>query len=191
MRTVPTNQGTIEILQIFVKSSQKGTLRTGVQSSNCVVNKICVKLAELCQICGIRVGCIAIDRAIVGTWGHRVLGGEKFDTTSDDINGNGCVGPKEPIWETAVLKESSCNVHVELQAFIATVDKECEGEYGLGVCGEDSGRDEAELGIGGDGILDSLEPEFCGHREVVETGTKLVTEGGELKEIIISNLYLG
>jgi len=115
-----------------------------------------------------------------------VLGGEKADTISDDINGNGCVGPKEPIWETAVLEESSCNVHVELPAIIATVDKECEGKDRLGVCGEDSGRSEAELGIGGDGILDSLEPEFCGHREVVKTGTKLVTEGGELvKERLI------
>ena len=120
-----------------------------------------------------------------------MLGGEKADTFSNDINGNGCVGPKEPIWETVVLEESSCNVHVELPACIATVDKECEGKDRLGVCGEDSRRDEAELGIGGDGILDSLEPEFCGHREVVETCTKLVTEGGELKEKTISDLYLG
>ena len=79
-----------------------------------------------------------------------MLGGEKADTFSNDINGNGCVGPKEPIWETAVLEESSCNVHVELPVFIATVDEEFNGEYGLGVCGEDSGRGEAELGIGGD-----------------------------------------
>ena len=120
-----------------------------------------------------------------------MLGGEKADTFSNDINGNGCVGPKEPIWETAVLEESSCNVHVEVLARIAPVYEKSNGEDGLGVCGEVSRRDEAKLGIGGDGILDSLEPEFCGHREVVETCTKLVTEGSELKEIIISNLYLG
>ena len=191
MRTVRTNQGTIEIVQILVKGSQKVTLRTGVQPSNCVVDKICVKLAELCEICGIRVGCVAIDRAIVGTWRQRVLGEDKVDTASDDIKGNGCVGPKEPIWETAVLEESSCNVHVELQALIATVDKECDGEYGLGICGEVSGRDEAELGIGGDRVLDSLEPEFCGNGEVVETGTKFVTEGGQLEGKIMSNLYVG
>jgi hypothetical protein len=117
-----------------------------------------------------------------------MLRGEKINTFSDDVLGTGYVGPKEPVWETAVLEESPCNVHVEMLARIAPVYEESNGEDSLGVCGEESRRDEAKLGIGGDGILDSLEPEFCGHREVVITGTKLVTEGGELKEKIISNL---
>jgi hypothetical protein len=115
-----------------------------------------------------------------------VFGEEKVDTASNDVKGNGSVRPKEAIWETAILEESPCNVHVELQALIATVDEKCDGEDGLGVCGEVSGRDEAELGIGGDGILDSLEPEFCSHGEVVETGTELVAEGGELEGEIVN-----
>ena len=153
-----------------------------------MVDEICVKLAELCEIRGIRVGRVAIDRAIVTTWGHRVFGEEIVDTASDDVKGNGCVRPKEAIWETAVLEESPGDVHVELQALIATVDEEHKGEDGLSVCGEVSGRDEAELGIGGDGILDSLEAEFCSHGEVVETGTELVAEGGELDGEIVSIL---
>ena len=140
----------------------------------------------MCEIGGIWVGSIAIDRAIVGTWGHRVFGEEKVDTASNDIEGNGSVRPKEPIWETAVLEEPPCNVHVELQVLFATVDEEHKGKDGFGVRGEISRRDEAELGVGGDGILDSLEAEFCGHGEVVETGTKLVTKGGELEGEIVS-----
>ena len=116
---------------------------------------------------------------------------EKIHTLSDAVHGTGFVGPKEPVRETAVLEESPCNVHVEVLARIAPVYEKSNGEDGLGVCGEVSRRDEAKLGIGGDGILNSLVPEFCGHREVVITGTKLVTEGGKLKEKIIRNLCTG
>jgi len=112
--------------------------------------------------------------------GDRVLGEDRTDAFSNAIECDRTVGPEEPVWETAVLEESSCNVHVELKAVIASVDEEHDGEYGLGVCGEVSRRDEAELGIGGDGILDSLEAEFGGHREVVETGTELVAKCSEL-----------
>ena len=186
MRTVRTDQGTVEVVQILVKRFQKDTLRIGVQPSNGVVDEICVKLAELCEISGIWVERVAVERAIVGAWGNGVLREDKIDTVSDTVEGNGSVSPEEPIWETAVLEESPCNVHVELPARIAPVNEEHKGEDGLGVCGEVPGRDEAELGVGGDGILDSLETEFCSHREVVETGTELVAEGGELTEVIVS-----
>jgi len=124
---------------------------------------------------------VAVECAIVGAWGNGVLSEDKIDTVSDSVNGIGCVRPKEPIWETTVLEKSLCNVHVELPARITPVYEERNGEDGFGICGEISRRDEAELGVGGDGILDSLEAELCCHREVVETGTKLVTECSELQ----------
>ena len=185
LRTVRTDQGTVEVVQILVKRFQKDTLRVGVQSSNGVVDEICVKLAELCEISGIWVERVAVERAIVVAWGNGVLREDKSHT-ADTFKGSGLVRPEEPIWETAVLEESPCNVHVKLPARFAPIYEEHKGEDGLGVCGEVPGRDEAELGVGGDGILDSLETEFCGHREVVETGTELVAEGGELTEVIVS-----
>jgi hypothetical protein len=115
-----------------------------------------------------------------------VLGEDIIDAASNGVESNGGVGPEEPVWEPTVLEESSCNVHVELKAVITAVNEEHQGEYGLGVCGEVSGRDEAELGIGGDRVLDSLEAEFGGHREVVETGAKLVAKCGELRGEIVS-----
>jgi len=134
------------------------------------------------EIGGVWVGSVAIECAIVGAWGNGVLREDIINTASNNVNGNGCVGPEEPVWETAILEESPCNVHVELPARITPVYEERKGKDGFGICGEISGRDEAELGVGGDRILDSLVAELCGHREVVETGTELVTEGGELKE---------
>jgi len=112
-------------------------------------------------------------------WGEDIL-----NATSNDVERNGSIGSEEPVWETAVLEESPCNVHVELKAVIATVNKERNREYRLGVCREVSGRDEAELRIGGDGIQDSLVAEFGGHRKVVETGTELVAKCSELGETV-------
>jgi hypothetical protein len=188
LRTARTDQGTIEVVQILVKSFQKDTLHIGIQSFNCVVDKICVKLAELCEIGGVWVGRVAVECAIVGAWGNGVLREDKIDTVSDVVEGNRFVRPEEPIWEAAVLEESPCNVHVELPARIAPVYEEHKGEDGLGVCGEVPGRDEAELRVGGNGILDSLEPEFCSHRKVIETGTELITEGGELEGKIVERI---
>ena len=182
LRTARADKRTVEVVQILVESFQKDTLRKGVQSSDCDVDEICVKLAQLCQIGRVWVGRVAVECAVVAAWGNGVLRGEKIDVRSNDVETTGYVGPKEPVGETAVLEESPCNVHVELLARIASVYEESNREDSLGVCGEVSRSDEAELGIGGNGILDSLEPEFCSHREVVITSPKLVTEGGELKE---------
>jgi len=182
LRAIHADKRTVEVVQILVESFQKDTLCKGVQPSDRDVDEICVKLAELCQIGRVWVWRVAVECAVVAAWGNGMLRGEKSGTLSDDVEATGYVGPKEPVWEPAVLEESPCNVHVELPIRIASVYEESNGEDSLGVCGEVSRRDEAKLGICRDGILDSLEPEFCGHREVIITGTKLVTEGGELKE---------
>ena len=85
MRTVRTNQGTVEVVQILVKSIQKDTLRIGVQSSDCDVDEICVKLAEMCEVGGVWVGRVAVEHAIVGAWGNGVLREDEIDTASDAV----------------------------------------------------------------------------------------------------------
>jgi len=164
LRAIGADKRTVEVVQIVVESFQKDTLRKGVQSSDCDVDEICVMLAELCQIGRVWVGRVAVECAIVAAWGNGMLREDKIGTLSDDVVGTGYVGPKEPVRETAVLEESPCNVHVELPIRIASVYEESNGEDRLAVCGKVSRRDEAKLGICRDGILDSLEPEFCSHR---------------------------
>ena len=54
------------------------------------------------------------------------------------------------------------------------------------MCGENPRRCEVELGIGGDGIQDSLVADFCRHREVVKTGAEFVAKFDDLGGEIIS-----
>jgi hypothetical protein len=96
LRAIRAVNTTVEVVQILVESFQKDTLRKGVQSSDCDVDEICVKLAELCQIGRIWVGCVAIECAIVAAWGNGMLRENKIDTPSDDVGGMNMLALKNP-----------------------------------------------------------------------------------------------
>ena len=93
---------------------------------------------------------------------------------------DGVVRAEEALWETAVLEEAASDVQVELPVVVASVDEKVDGERGLAERGEVARRNEGEVGIGSDGLLDTLEAELAGDGEVVFPGAVAVAEVDEL-----------
>jgi hypothetical protein len=82
----------------------------------------------------------------------------------------------------SVSEEQSGSLHIELLLCAPSVDKEVYWEGRFGVCSEETRRDEGELWVGGDRLLNALESELGSNGVIVETSSKSVAVVNKLRK---------
>jgi hypothetical protein len=82
------------------------------------------------------------------------------------------------------LEKVACDVKVELTVVLTSIYKEMEWKHRFSVSSEESGRDKREVGVRGDGVLDTVEPVLPSDGEIVLSATEPVAKVDELfKEV--------
>lgn len=165
-----------EAFQVEVQRRAQIARRVRVQAEDRLVHEVGVQEARRGEIRRGRVEHVVVHPADVAPG----LDGMRSEDLVRALARDGVVRAEEALWETAVLEEAASDVQVELPVVVASVNEKIDGERGLAERGEVARRDEGEVGIGSDGLLDTLEAELAGDGEVVFPGAVAVAEVDEL-----------
>jgi len=142
-------QGREEVAQVRVEIVPQNTLRVGIQTLDRVINKVLVQLAELAEICGVRIDGIAVDTALVSTRLDRMRLEDEINQRPNNVKANGLIGSEESIRHPAILEKSTSDIQGECTVFVPAIHEECDWEGRFGVGGEIARGNEGEVRIGG------------------------------------------
>lgn len=79
-----------------------------------------------------------------------------------------------------ILEKAARDIHIQLFVRPTSIHKEIDRENRLCVSSKESRRDERKVGIGSNGLLNTVKPIFCGHRQIVLSIAKFVAEFNQL-----------
>jgi hypothetical protein len=168
-----------EVVQVDVEGFPESGRRVGVKSNNRLVDKIFVQQAGVGEIARSWIWDVVVN-ADISTRCNGMCGSNKFKIFSTF----GLSRSVEALRHAHVLEEVACDIEVELTVVLASIYEEMERKHRFSVCSEESGRDKREVGVRGDGVLDTVEPVLPSDGEIVLSATEPVTKVDELiKEV--------
>jgi len=74
------------------------------------------------------------------------------------------------------LEEPLSSFHIKLAIRFSSIHEERDGKGSFCIGRKETRGGKRKVGVRCNGLLDSMETEFGGNREIVETSTELITE---------------
>ena len=167
----------VQILKVDLESLPQNASGVGVKLLDVLVHKVDVANARLRQSGRSRVDDETVDA--VSIVARLEVGHQIGDIVLSKV-ANGAVATVEVGREGHVLEEAACNIKIQLTACAPTVDEEVDWEDRFSESSEESRRDQAELRIVLDGILDQEFAILSRHSVVVFSGSVFLAECNHL-----------
>lgn len=157
--TVTEHQSIEEEAKVSLQVPTKHASGAGVQRAHCSIDKLGIELAAINDPSQGEVVDEGVDCPIIPSWKSGVEAVHNLSTLRSGWLGR----PKESSGVSIGLEERLCVFHVEVVSFAsgcATIHKEVGRECGFSVGGDVSKANHLELGIRGNGLLNSVPTEL-------------------------------
>ena len=178
-------QRTVKVIEVLVERSEQRALRIRVQPAHSHVDVVRIKLAELMQPRRSEIGSVAVHTPIVRPRRYGVCAVQNPDACTNFVQPPRRARAPEARRHARGFEEPARDGGVEPRARRARappVDEERDGEDGLGVRGVVARRDEAEVRVACDRVVDARDAQRAGGGEVVRAAAVFLACSNKLSE---------
>lgn len=167
-------KGVVHILHVDDQILPEDPSGIRVKASDRNVDDIVVKLARVAEVRAVGIGGEGIDTVEIPS---RCRGSRRNEDLLSTDASSGGRGTEEVVGELEVSEKEGCVGHVEPGCFTlgdASVDEKGVRERRFAEGREESRRGEIELGVGGNGLVDTATAQLPSDSHVVEAPSKPV-----------------